>query len=411
MMKSVQEQPAHWEFKKISDALYFQEGPGVRKWQFHDEGVKLLNVGNINKGKINLSSTKIHLSEEEANGKYSHFLVDDGDLLIACSGIVVSNFHNKIAFAEKEHLPLCLNTSTMRFKALDEKSVDLNYFRYFLQTNFFTSQLQKLITGSAQLNFGPSHIKKIDLPIPPLAEQQKIAAILDAADQLRQKDQQLIDHYTDLSQSLFLEMFGDPVGNPKGWELVPFGLVGKLDRGKSKHRPRNDPLLLGGDHPLIQTGDVANCGGNITKFKSTYSDFGLQQSRKWRAGTLCITIAANIAKTGILRFEACFPDSVVGFISSERTNVEFIQHWLSFLQKTLEETAPMAAQKNINLKILKELNIPLPPLALQSEFAKNIRLIETQKNQAQTNLKNSTTLFNSLLQRAFKGELTSGKAA
>ena len=205
-----------------------------------------------------------------------------------------------------------------------------------------------------------------DTLFPPLADQHKIAAILDAADSLRQKDQQLIEHYTALSQSLFLEMFGDPVSNPMGWEKVELETIGKLDRGKSKHRPRNAPELLGGRHPLIQTGDVANCGGYIKQFKSTYSDIGLAQSKIWKAGTLCITIAANIAKTGILTFGACFPDSVVGFIPNEKSNTEFVRYWFSFLQKTLEDSAPESAQKNINLKILKELGIPLPPITLQN---------------------------------------------
>jgi type I restriction enzyme S subunit len=201
-------------------------------------------------------------------------------------------------------------------------------------------------------------------------------------------------------------MFGDPVINPMGWEKVLFNDVGRLDRGKSKHRPRNDPQLLGGAHPLIQTGDVANCGGYITKYRSTYSDIGLKQSKKWNVGTLCITIAANIAKTGILTFEACFPDSVVGFINNEKTNIEFVQYWMSFLQKILEETAPMAAQKNINLKILRGLEIPLPPIELQNQFAQHIEKIEQQKQQAQASREQSEILFNSLLQRAFKGELT-----
>jgi type I restriction enzyme S subunit len=120
-------------------------------------------LNNINAYKINLSKTKVYISEKEAFGKYKHFLIDEGDLVIASSGIIVDNFYNKIAFIKKEHLPLCMNTSTIRFKSLDSNIIDLNYFKFFLKTKFFSNQLQKLITGSAQLNFGPSHLKKIDL--------------------------------------------------------------------------------------------------------------------------------------------------------------------------------------------------------------------------------------------------------
>lgn len=396
--------PDGWKKLKIAKKLFFQEGPGVRKWQFTDKGIKLLNVGNINLGQVDLSATDKHLSTEEATGKYAHFLVDEGDLLIACSGIVVDNFHNKIAFAKKEHLPLCLNTSTMRFKALED-DVDLNYFKYFLQTVHFTSQLQKLITGSAQLNFGPSHIKKIDFLLPPIKTQKQIAQILDNAAALRDKTKQLLKEYDLLAQSIFLDMFGDPAINQKKWKIVKFGEVGKLDRGKSKHRPRNAPELMGGIYPLIQTGDVANCDGYITKFKSTYSEIGLAQSKLWPIGTLCITIAANIANTGILAIEACFPDSVVGFMPNKNTNTIFTKYWMSFLQEIIESNAPQAAQKNINLKILKELDFFCPPIELQNQFVEKIGLIEQQKELAKQELQESEDLFNCLLKKAFKGEL------
>ena len=389
----------------ISDIFFYQEGPGVRKWQFKDSGVKLINVGNINNGKIDLSSTKINISEEEAYGKYSHFLIDEGDLLIACSGIVVENFHNKIAFIKKEHLPLCLNTSTMRFKELPEKKGDLNFLKYFLQTNDFKSQLRKLITGSAQLNFGPSHIRKIEIPLPNLATQQRIAAILDQADAIIQNSRGIVQKYDALTQSLFLDMFGNPVHNSKKWAVVKFSDVGNLDRGKSKHRPRNAPELLNGPYPLIQTGDVANSGGYIKKYKSTYSELGLKQSKMWPKGTLCITIAANIANTGILTFDACFPDSVVGFVPNYKTNNIYVQNWMSFLQEMIEEKAPMAAQKNINLAILRDLEFMNPPIELQNQFAERVEVIEAQKQQAQLELAKSEELFQSLLQRAFKGEL------
>ncbi|MFX0199060.1 MAG: restriction endonuclease subunit S [Candidatus Hodarchaeota archaeon] len=95
---------------------------------------------------------------------------------------------------------------------------------------------------------------------------------------------------------------------PPGWHLVRLSDVGEVNRGRSRHRPRHASHLYGGQYPFIQTGDVKASGGRITKYQQTYSAAGLQQSRLWPAGTMCITIAANIAETGILAFDACFPD-------------------------------------------------------------------------------------------------------
>jgi type I restriction enzyme S subunit len=226
---------------------------------------------------------------------------------------------------------------------------------------------------------------------------------LDAADHLRQQDKALIGEYNLLAQSVFLEMFGDPVRNERGWEEVLFEEIGTLDRGVSKFRPRNAPELLNGPYPLVQTGDVANAGTFLREFKSTYSAIGLKQSKMWPRGTLCITIAANIAKTAILDFDACFPDSVVGFLPNEKTNVSYVFYWIGFLQKILEDSAPESAQKNINLRILRELSVPLPPLSLQQKFAEVIGNIELQKGLAERNLAESEALFAGLLQTAFKG--------
>ena len=232
---------------------------------------------------------------------------------------------------------------------------------------------------------------------------------MDKADALRRKREKAIALTDDLLRSTFIDMFGDPVTNPKGWKIAKFGTVGQLDRGKSKHRPRNDPTLLGGDHPLIQTGDVANSEGYITKFKSTYSDIGLKQSKKWPAGTLCITIAANIANTGILEFEACFPDSVVGFKPNELVTVEYVQAWMGFLQKIIEEKAPESAQKNINLAILRDLDIPLPDITNQKKFTEIVHQNKKTKLNLNAALDKDSCLFSSLTQRAFRGELTSQK--
>ncbi|MFM2006099.1 MAG: hypothetical protein RLZZ09_1754 [Pseudomonadota bacterium] len=248
-------------------------------------------------------------------------------------------------------------------------------------------------------------IDELEITLPPIPEQRRIAAILDKADALRDKRREALAQLDELTQSIFIEMFGDPVANPMGWPLSKLGDVGALDRGVSKHRPRNDPKLLGGKYPLIQTGDVANCDGYIHTHSNTYSESGLKQSKLWPVGTLCITIAANIAKTGILKIDACFPDSVVGFRTDSEATVEYVRVWLSFLQKKLEESAPESAQKNINLAILRDLEVPLPPIVKQHSFHEALRKRNTLRARLVANQYYLNSLFASLQHRAFRGEL------
>ena len=174
-------------------------------------------------------------------------------------------------------------------------------------------------------------------------------------------------------------MFGDPVTNPREWETLSLDKLGELNRGVSKARPRNSPDLLGGIYPLVQTGEVSNSDTYITNFEQTYSEKGLAQSKMWQAGTLCITIAANIAQTAILTFDACFPDSVVGFVANDKTKQLFIHYWFKFFQKILDEQDPQVAQKNINLKILRELQVIVPPKPLQDEFCRFIEQLDKSK--------------------------------
>ncbi len=258
--------------------------------------------------------------------------------------------------------------------------------------------------GTGQPFIRPSDVKSSLISLPPLDEQKRIASILDAADALRRVRRQSLARLDELAQSLFLELFGDPATNPKRWEMRKLGEIGELDRGQSKHRPRDAPELFGGDYPFIQTGDVARSGGYIRKFSQTYSEVGLKQSKLWPTGTLCITIAANIAKTAMLTFDACFPDSVVGFKTTQ-CEVEYVRHWFGFMQSHMEAMAPESAQKNINLKILREFPIPLPPLSLQQTFAGQIEELERIKARGRAQLAELDALFASLQERAFDGRL------
>ncbi len=158
---------------------------------------------------------------------------------------------------------------------------------------------------------------------------------------------------------------GKPFELPLGWEWARFPELGQFGRGKSRHRPRNDPSLFNPPiYPVVQTGEVARAKGVIQEYHSKYSEVGLAQSRLWPKGTLCITIAANIADAAVLGFDACFPDSVVGFIPADA--IGDANYFLAFMETARTQLiafAPATAQKNINLEILESVLIPVPPLA------------------------------------------------
>ena len=239
-----------------------------------------------------------------------------------------------------------------------------------------------------------------------MGQQLRIVDLLSRAENIVRMRREAEKKAKEIIPALFLEMFGDPATNPKGWPTQTFRDIGTLDRGRSRHRPRDAPHLYGGPHPFVQTGDVARSGGVITTYAQTYSDAGLAQSKLWPVGTLCITIAANIAETGVLAFEACFPDSVVGFLPGESVRTDYIQHWLHFLKPTLAAQAPQAAQKNINLEILRNLNVPIPPMSLQVVFeedAKRLRSTEACQLAA-------TTVGDQVFQSLLAGVFSEGVA-
>ena len=251
------------------------------------------------------------------------------------------------------------------------------YLYYFMRGNIH--EIASYYRGASLKHPCMKDILKMTISYPSVQEQDKICGQFDVLEQIIEVRKQELQVLDDLIKARFVEMFGDPVSNSNGLPESTLPELGEFGRGISKHRPRNDPKLLGGDYPLIQTGDVANAGLYITSYSSTYSELGLKQSKMWDNGTLCITIAANIAKTSILKFDACFPDSIVGFNANEKTNNIFIHYWFSFFQAILESQAPESAQKNINLKTLSELKVIVPVKDKQDKFVEFIKQVDKSK--------------------------------
>ncbi|MEM9774110.1 MAG: restriction endonuclease subunit S [Chloroflexota bacterium] len=404
--------PVGWDEIPLKEVLFFQEGPGVRKWQFTSEGVKLVNVKNIVDGKLNLDNTDRHLSEEETYGKYAHFLADAGDLVMASSGAT----WGKTAWIGEEHLPLCMNTSMIRFRPLDDKVVNRNYMRWFLDSTYFSRQIERLITGSAQPNFGPSHLKQVSMILPPLAEQKRIAAVLDKAAELRTKRQQAIAHLDTLLQSVFLDMFGDPLEEWQKVEVLDLVMEGK---NKIRTGPFGSQLLHSefiDDPNGVAVLGIDNAVQN--KFVDTKSRFISQekyeQLKRYTVfpGDILITIMGTCGRCAIV------PENIPLAINTKHLccitldqskclpiflKYAFLLH--PDILRQLGVSKKGAIMDGLNMGAIKKLKLNLPPLTLQGKFEQIERKIFDQISKQESLFKNSELLFNSLQQRAFRGEL------
>ena len=300
--------------------------------------------------------------------KYEAYVLEDGDLLMSHINSV-QYLGRTVLYVKQPDEIIIHGMNLLRLKAR-RNIINPAYARYCFYGHTFRCQIGNITKKSVnQASFAVKDLKQIKIEVPSLDVQNKVVVILDRVQKIIDMRNNELASLDDLIKARFVELFGDPVSNSKGLKELTLPELGELGRGVSKHRPRNAPELLGGEYPLIQTGEVSNAGLYIENYENTYSELGYKQSKMWKAGTLCITIAANIAKTAILRFDACFPDSVVGFKANDKTNEIFIHYWFSFFQAILEAQAPESAQKNINLKILSELKVIAPDIEEQNKFA------------------------------------------
>ena len=380
-----------WKTVRLGDVFELQMGktPDRKRLDYFKGSHKWISIADISKSEKYISETKESLTDDA---------ISSSGIKIIPKDTVIMSFKLTIGKTAITSNEMYSNEAIMAFLPNKKYETDNSFLYHLFSNKNWSEGSNKAVKG---ITLNKASLSEMTILLPPLETQKQIAAVLDKCTSLISKYKKMLEKYDTLIKSRFIEMFGDPVTNEKGWAMRTLPELGDFGRGVSKHRPRNAPELLGGKYPLIQTGDVANSNLYITEYSSTYSEIGYNQSKMWKAGTLCITIAATIAKTAILTFDSCFPDSVVGFTPNEKTNVLFINYWFSFFQRILEEQAPAVAQKNINLQILSELNIINPPLLLQNQFAAFVQQIDKSKFAVQKSLEKAETLYKSLMQEYF----------
>ena len=388
----------------LGTLITIQSGFAFKSRQYTDEGYFLVRIGNVQDGVLSLDNPRY----VALDSKTKRFALNAGDLLTSLTGNI-----GRVARVEKSHLPAALNQRVARLTVNDSSTLSRDYLFYFLTSDWFKDELSAVGHGAAQQNVSPAAIGKLSSPLPPLPEQTRIVAILDEAfaaiATAAANAEKNLANARELFESELNRVFSQ---KGDGWvEITLAEMSHDFGRGKSKHRPRNADFLYGGKYPFVQTGDIRNSEHIISDYTQTYNEAGLSQSKLWPEGTICITIAATIAETGILGFDACFPDSVVGMVPDpDRSDSGYVEYLLQFFKTELQRQGKGSAQDNINLGTFKRQKFPFASLPEQQAIAakldalsketKNLKSIYQQELTALAELKQS------ILHKAFTGELT-----
>lgn len=397
--------PAGWISKKLWELTYWDKRfNGVDK----SKQKKILPFKHVSAEKLKSICVRGGTIKLLATGKFDGYTTKDlaqddvncGEVLTLPSGGTAAIKYFNGTFVDSGNI--IAQTS-------DAEQYCLKFIYYYLMC--INNVIAKEYRGTSIKHPYMPAILELSIPVPSLSEQQQIVKKLDALFIDIEKEKQVVQQNLQNAKELFESELNKLFTENTGWEHKKLSEVAiDFGRGKSKHRPRNDKCLYGGPYPFIQTGDIRNSKHYITSYTQTYNETGLAQSKLWPKGTLCITIAANIAETGILDFDACFPDSVIGCtFDNNKTNACFVEYLLQSFKSVLQAKGKGSAQDNINLWTFENQFFPFPEKSVQDSIVQKLDTLREQIQELEQiytqQIADLDELKQAILKKAFNGEL------
>ena len=395
---------------KLESVCDIKNGYAFKSTEFLKEGIPLLRISSFDNGPVKIDKKTVYVNQNNLVTK-SDFKVEKGDILIALSGATTGKYG---IYTDNE--PSLLNQRVGLLKSGKATELSGKYFYYYL--SILQTEIFRKAGGAAQPNISTKAIGEMLIPLPPLEQQKKIASILDAADTYRQKTKALIAKYDELTQSLFLDMFGDPVKNEKGWEVIDLKkLTTKIGSG-------NTPK--GGSDVYVEKGITFFRSQNVWKNRIIYKDIAFidQETHNKMTNSSLKHKDILITKTGRFNTEnSSLGRAAIYLGEDDQANVnghvylirlkndvahEFVLHILTsrFYQEHIRRVCVGGIDKRqLNKNHIEDFPIISPPVRIQKTFLARLLLIHTDQDQMKVNLEKADTLFNSLLQKAFKGDL------
>lgn len=415
----------NWKIVKldeISSTITKGSTPTTYGFKYLNSGIPFVKVENINGGKIIKESINRYISKE-AHEFQKRSKLQNGDILFSIAGTI-----GRVCLVSKKDIPANTNQALAIIRGTGNY-IAPEFLKIQLDSHV-SQHVKSKARGGAMNNISLSDLKHMDIVLPPIKEQELITqeietqfTRLDAAIKSLKTIKKNLDVYrnsvlkaafegnfTNDEGKKTIDTLGFQLRMPKSWNIGKLSDLGDYSRGKSKHRPRNDPILYKhGKYPFIQTGEISNANRLVKSYRKMYNDTGLKQSKLWPKGTLCITIAANIAKTAILDFDACFPDSVIGFNSKAEKSILFVMYYIQLLQQILDVKASATAQKNINIGTFERISFPNLDDDLQEQIVQEIEsrfsVIDKLEQTINKALIKANQLRKSILKSAFEGKL------
>ena len=388
-----------WPVVRIGDVGTITRGSGIKRSETVERGRPCLRYGEIYTSfNVILDKPKSFVPQEVFDRSVH---IKHGDLVFTLTGENTEEIAKTLAYLGDEEIAAGGDLAVWANHGYDPM-----YLAYLMYSPALIKAKADASNGQIIVHASVRKIQDIQIPIPPLSVQREIVARLEKelgeADALAAKFKEIAEN----ADAEFKAELDETFKNVEG-EKVRLGDVCEIERGRSKTRPRNSPELFGGPYPFVQTGDVKKAnGGTIISYTQTYSEKGLRQSRLWKKGTLCVTIAANIGEAALLGFDACFPDSVVGITSKGTLSLDFLNYYFYATKSKLFKVAPGTAQKNFNVERLSHVEIVMPKMEQQHEAITKLHMVKAKceklKAAAERGLRAAEDLRKAILAEAFE---------
>lgn len=389
-----------WKMVRLGDVCNIINGFAFKSDDFVDNGIPLIRISNIGNNEIVVNDNTVFLPPIRLS-EHQKFEVKKGDILIALSGATTGKYG-----IYNLEIPSLLNQRIGLIRVKDFKSLSSEYFFQYL--NYLKAEIEKKAQGAAQPNISTNEIANLEIPLPPLSVQQRIAEILDKADALRRKDQALLKKYDDLAQAIFMDMFGDPVKNEMGWAVKTFETLFDTRLGKMLDAKKQNGNTK---YKYLGNSNVQWFKFNLNNLAEMEFDEKDVKTFELKKDDILICEGGEVGRAAIWKNEMqnVFFQKAIHRARVKTNNItpEFTVMLFWFLAKYggLKDYVTTSTISHLTGEKLKTIPIPIPPFEQQLNFSEKIKALNKSKEVLEKGIKNSEFFFQSLLQQAFKGEL------